>query len=69
MPTCSGPRPTTMAAADAIDPAELAALDAIVGFVRGCEVELAERRLIDGARADAARFRKEHPAADDDDAG
>jgi hypothetical protein len=64
MPTCSGPRPTTMAAADAIDPAELAALDAIVGFVRGCEVDLAERRLIDGARADAARFRKEHPAAD-----
>lgn len=51
-------------AADAIDPAELAALDAIVGFVRGCEVDLAERRLIDGARADAARFRKEHPAAD-----
>jgi hypothetical protein len=53
-----------MAAADAIDPAELAALDAIVGFVRGCEVDLAERRLIDGARSDAARFRKEHPAAD-----
>jgi hypothetical protein len=58
-----------MAAADAIDPAELAALDAIVGFVRGCEVDLDERRLVDGARADAARFRKEHPAADDDDAG